>query len=207
MNFFCVYVKTRKKMDKYIKINKVKNKYIIDIKKIEQQLIDKIREDFDGLNEFSSELKNYLDEEVVFSEQVKDATSHQASELFKQIKNLRFNSKEVNDTIATQMGDKVIDNLVKTPEIYAMFIHYALRSHAHAIGEKAWVNLGHNPDTITEGANGLDLAIDDIPLYIIEHYGDDSDSNRVKPKFKGALELFIFSINLICFSAVATNSL
>ena len=34
MNFFCVYVKTRKKIDKYIKINKVKNKYIIDIKKI-----------------------------------------------------------------------------------------------------------------------------------------------------------------------------
>lgn len=34
MNFFCVYVKTRKKMDKYIKVNKIKNKYIIDIKKI-----------------------------------------------------------------------------------------------------------------------------------------------------------------------------
>lgn len=34
MNFFCVYVKTRKKMDKYIKINRVRNKYIIDIKKI-----------------------------------------------------------------------------------------------------------------------------------------------------------------------------
>jgi hypothetical protein len=29
-----VYVKTRKKIDKYIKINRVKNKYIIDIKKI-----------------------------------------------------------------------------------------------------------------------------------------------------------------------------
>ena len=151
--------------------------------------IDKIREDFDGLNEFSSELKNYLDEEVVFAKEVKDATSHQAAELFKQIKNLRFNSKEVSDPFSTQMGDKVIDNLVKTPEIYAMFIHYALRSHTHAIGEKAWVNLGHNPDTLTEGATGLDLAIDDIPLYIIEHYGDNSDSNRIKPKFKGALEL------------------
>ncbi len=34
MNFFCVYVKTRKKMDKYIKVNRVRNKYIIDIKKI-----------------------------------------------------------------------------------------------------------------------------------------------------------------------------
>jgi len=42
MNFFCVYVKTRKKMDKYIKVNKVKNKYIIDIKKIieEEELIN-----------------------------------------------------------------------------------------------------------------------------------------------------------------------
>lgn len=34
MNFFCVYVKTRKKIDKYIKVNRIKNKYIIDIKRI-----------------------------------------------------------------------------------------------------------------------------------------------------------------------------
>ena len=34
MRFFCVYVKTRKKFDKYVKINKVRNKYIIDIRKI-----------------------------------------------------------------------------------------------------------------------------------------------------------------------------
>jgi hypothetical protein len=41
MDFFCVYCKTRKKFDKYIKINKVKNKYIIDIKKIiEEEEID-----------------------------------------------------------------------------------------------------------------------------------------------------------------------
>jgi hypothetical protein len=34
MEFFCVYCKTRKKFDKFIKINRIKNKYIIDIKKI-----------------------------------------------------------------------------------------------------------------------------------------------------------------------------
>lgn len=34
MNFFCVYCKTRKKFDKFIKVNKIKNKYIIDIRKI-----------------------------------------------------------------------------------------------------------------------------------------------------------------------------
>lgn len=34
MEFFCVYVKTRKKFDKYVKVNRIKNKYIIDINKI-----------------------------------------------------------------------------------------------------------------------------------------------------------------------------
>ena len=34
MEFFCVYCKTRKKFDKFIKVNRIKNKYIIDIKRI-----------------------------------------------------------------------------------------------------------------------------------------------------------------------------
>jgi hypothetical protein len=34
MNFFCVYCRTRKKFDKFVKVNRIKNKYIIDIKKI-----------------------------------------------------------------------------------------------------------------------------------------------------------------------------
>ena len=37
MSFFCVYCKTRKKFDKFIKVNKIKNKYIIDIKKIVEE--------------------------------------------------------------------------------------------------------------------------------------------------------------------------
>lgn len=42
MQFFCVFVKTKKKFDKYIKVNSIKNKYIIDIKKIieEEEIID-----------------------------------------------------------------------------------------------------------------------------------------------------------------------
>lgn len=37
MEFFCVYCKTRKKVDKFIKVNRIKNKYIIDIKKIVEE--------------------------------------------------------------------------------------------------------------------------------------------------------------------------
>jgi hypothetical protein len=41
MQFFCVYIKTRKKFDKYVKINRIRNKYIIDIKKIlEEEEVD-----------------------------------------------------------------------------------------------------------------------------------------------------------------------
>lgn len=34
MRFFCVYVGSRKKFDKYVKVNRIRNKYIIDIRKI-----------------------------------------------------------------------------------------------------------------------------------------------------------------------------
>lgn len=34
LNFFLVLCKTRKKIDKYMKLNKIRNKYIIDIKKM-----------------------------------------------------------------------------------------------------------------------------------------------------------------------------
>ncbi len=37
MNFFCVYCKTRKKFDKYVKVNRIKNKYIIDLKKMSSE--------------------------------------------------------------------------------------------------------------------------------------------------------------------------
>lgn len=41
MDFFCVYSKNRKKVDKYFKNNRVRNKYVIDIKKIlEEEELD-----------------------------------------------------------------------------------------------------------------------------------------------------------------------
>jgi len=41
MEFFCVYCKTRKKFDKFIKVNRIRNKYIIDVRKmIDDEEID-----------------------------------------------------------------------------------------------------------------------------------------------------------------------
>ncbi len=153
--------------------------------------VKKIRDDFDGLSGFSTEMKKYLDEDLVFNENILNPESHQAKELYSSIKNMRFNSAELNDPFAKTMGDKVIENLLEDPSIYAMFIHYALRSHAHSIKQSAWAAHDAKADEITDGAKGLDLKLEDIPLYIIEHYGDEIkvDVKRVKSKFKAALEL------------------
>ena len=159
--------------------------------------IKKIREDFDGLNEFSTEMKKYLDEKLVFDDSVTDVTSVQARDLFKQIKNLRFNSEELNDPFAKQMGEDVIANLQSEQHLYAKFIHYALRAHNGTIADEAWAKYDLPPDRITVGVMGLDLAVSDIPLYIIEHYGDNVDSKRIRPKFKPALELLkkVYMVN------------
>ena len=46
------------------------------------------------------------------------------------------------------------------------------------------------PDDITDGLTGLDLEVDDVALYIIEHYGaEGKDSSRMKSKVKGAMKL------------------
>ena len=152
--------------------------------------VKRIRKDFDGLGEFSSMLKKYLEEENVFSQKSLNPESYDAKKLYDSIKQMRFNSSELNDPFARQMGDDVIENLLRSPPIFAMFIHYALRSDSSAIKEDAWNKHDLKPDKITQGAEGLDLALKDVPLYIIEHYGDDKDGNdRVEDKFEAALKL------------------
>lgn len=50
MEFFAVYVHTKKKFDKFIKLNKIRNKYVIDIRKIIEE---------EEINDYDQE-KTYL---------------------------------------------------------------------------------------------------------------------------------------------------
>jgi len=154
-----------------------------------KEAVRKIRDDFDDLGDFSSALKDYVDEDNVFNKEVDNPESNAAERLYHSIKSMRYKSKEINDPFAKQMGDKVVANLMKEPSLYSMFIHYAIRAHAHSIKESSWEAHDLKPDLLTDGAKGLDLETEDIPLYIIEHYGDDVDTSRVKSKFKGAFNL------------------
>ena len=62
--------------------------------------VERIRDDFDGLSNFSNEMKKFVQEDIVFHDSVKDPESVQAKQLYDQVKDMRFNSDELNDPLA-----------------------------------------------------------------------------------------------------------
>lgn len=62
MNFFIVFCKTRKKFDKYIKINRVRNKVIVDINEL--------------INEYDIDLNNKNTEKLHFNLMVYTKINH-----------------------------------------------------------------------------------------------------------------------------------
>ena len=154
-----------------------------------QEVIDKIRDDFDSLNKLSEELKNYLEEKVLFDKTAKDPTSQEAKKVYEAIKDMRFQSDKVSDPFSKKFEDDVINTLLDSERLLIAFIHYALRSHSKPLPDKIWEEYNMEPDEVTAGSMGLDLELEDIPTYIIEHYGaEDEDHSRIKSKFKGALK-------------------
>ena len=149
--------------------------------------VKSIREEHDGLGEFARELKEFVTEKELFDDKAYDVESSTAKGIYEDIKRMRFESAGAADPFSKQLGEKVLEVLLKDKATFAAFIHYAMRSHANPIPKKAWEENNLKPDEITQGSMGLDIEEKDIPLYIIEHYGDDKDSKRVKGNFKEAL--------------------
>ncbi len=75
-------------------------------------MVKSIRDNFDGLSEFSRELKKYLDEKILFDDQAVDAKSTTAKKIYEAIKTMRFESNEISDPFSKQLGDKVLSVLL-----------------------------------------------------------------------------------------------
>tara|TARA_R110002050_G_scaffold30915_4_gene79037 strand:+ start:6490 stop:9090 length:2601 start_codon:yes stop_codon:yes gene_type:complete len=151
--------------------------------------IDEIRDMFDSLDDFSKELKQYVTEKDVFADDAKDPTSITATRIFEGIKKMRFQSKNVDDPFSKAFGDDVIETFMEDMDLFVSFVHFAMRSHTNAIPKETYEKFDLHPDEITQGAMGLDLNVDDIILYITEHYGDGKNTTRIKSKFKAASKL------------------
>lgn len=154
-----------------------------------KETVKSIRDNFDGLGKFSELLKEKINEKDLFDDKATDADSGVAKKVYEDVKRMRFETSEISDPFSKQLGDKVLETLLDDEAVFAAFIHYALRSHANTLPKKAWEEAKLKPDEITQNSIGLDIEVKDIPLYIIEHYGDDKDTKRVKSKFDKALGL------------------
>ena len=158
--------------------------------------VEYIKEEYDDSEEFGEELKNFISDKDLEHEDAKDATTTTAEKIYESVKNLRYSSDQVSDPFSKNFKGNVLEELLNNPESMVKFIHYAMRSDNKALKPSIYSVKDMEPDTITEGLMGLDLEVDDIPLYIIEHYGDGKDSKKVEKKVKAAmsmLELLFFS--------------
>tara|TARA_R110002050_G_scaffold41733_2_gene100892 strand:+ start:526 stop:3060 length:2535 start_codon:yes stop_codon:yes gene_type:complete len=161
-----------------------------------RKAVDLIIESYNELDAAGKELKNYIDEEDLEEKETKNPSSRQALELYEKIKLMRYSSPIVADPFADMFKGEVLEELLNNPESMLKFVHYALRNDNKAISKDILAIKDMEPDAITEGLVGLDIESEDIPLYIIEHYGDGKDSKKVESKVKAAmdmLELMFFS--------------
>ena len=163
-----------------------------------RKTVDMIRESYEELDAAGKELKNFIDEKDLDAKEAKDPKSPQAKELYKKIKLIRYTSSLVADPFAASFGDGVLEELMTNPESMVKFVHYAIRDDNKTLSEEVLSIKDMKPDEITAGLQGLDLEVDDVALYITEHYGDGKDSKKVESKVKAAmdmLELIMLSQN------------
>ena len=160
--------------------------------------VDGIKEKYENTNELSNELKNFIEISDLEADDTKDPQSQNAEKIFDGIKGLRYSSESVVDPFAKKFKGNVLEELLSSTGNMVKFVHYAMRNDSKALSPDIYSVKDIEPDDITEGLMGLDIEVDDIDLYIIEHYGDGKDSNKVKAKVKAAmniLELIFLSKN------------
>ena len=161
-----------------------------------RKVVEMIEESYEELDAAGKELKNFIDEDEITDKEVKDPSSSKARNLYEKIKLVRYNSKIISDPFAEMFKGNVLEELLSNPESMLKFVHYAMREDNKSLSDDILAIKDMQPDTITRGLVGLDLEVDDIPLYIIEHYGDGKDSKRVEKKVKAAMDM----LELIFFS-------
>ena len=141
-------------------------------------MIERIQGQWDDTDDLARTFKEFVDEKDLFSDDIKNPESESSKRIYESIKEMRM-SNIVNDPFTKNFKGKVLEQLLSDPQIFAFFIHWATRNDKKAL----------DSDEITDGYSGLDLEEKDVISFILEHYGEDEDTSRVKTKFKGALRL------------------
>ena len=151
--------------------------------------VEKVREAYNDIDDLARVLQDTITEKDLESDDVKNPESNSARNVYGAIKTLRFDSKYIKDPFRKKFKEETFEKLMADKNLLATFIHWATRTDERALPNESWENLLPKGDVITDGYRGLDLHLDDIGSYFIEHYGEGKDTKMVKPKIKGAISL------------------
>ena len=151
--------------------------------------IDTLYEDYNATDDLASALREVINEDDIESSDAKNPESNTASKIYEAVKELRYESEHVKDPFVKKFKDQTLESLMKDKGVLASFIHWAMRRSKNALPIEVWEKYLPKGDQITDGYVGLDLHSKDIPLYIMEHYGEKKDTQAVKAKVKAAMGL------------------
>ena len=91
-----------------------------------RKVVDLIIESYNELDSAGKELHNFIDEEDLTNKDTKDPTSTNATDLFEQIKLVRYSSKIVADPFAEMFKGGVLEELISNPESMVKFVQRRL---------------------------------------------------------------------------------
>ena len=151
--------------------------------------VDALYEDYNATDDLASALREVINEDDIESSDAKNPESNIASKIYEAVKELRYESEHVKDPFVKKFKDQTLESLMKDKGVLASFIHWAMRRSKNALPIEVWEKYLPRGDQITDGYVGLDLHSKDIPLYIMEHYGEKKDTQAVKAKVKAAMGL------------------
>ena len=151
--------------------------------------VDALYEDYNATDDLASALREVINEDDIESSDAKNPESNTASKIYEAVKELRYESEHVKDPFVKKFKDQTLESLMKDKGVLASFIHWAMRRSKNALPIEVWEKYLPRGDQITDGYVGLDLHSKDIPLYIMEHYGEKKDTQAVKAKVKAAMGL------------------
>ena len=155
-----------------------------------KKTVNRLRKIVGDIDDLARDLQEVIDEDDLDSNDVENPESDRAKKVYEALKELRYSEENLRDPFVKKFKTQVLEELLGNKTTLAMFIHWALRGDKNALPIQVWEEYSSKGDTITDGYIGLDLVERSIPEFIIEHYGDEKNTQSVKVKYGSALKLF-----------------
>ena len=149
--------------------------------------LETLRQRWDSPSDLGDILRDKMEENLLYSDAVKDPRGAKAKRVYETIKNLKDDSALSKDPFKKKYGEKIAEKLLENKTLLAMFLHWAYRTGRGALDN--WRTKTDEEDNFTEGFVGLDLTDREIYNWVKTNYGEDIDIKRLKSKIPAAREL------------------